>query len=125
MEKQYRINVYACDSFDEKVIARVRMNRNLDYFDGRQYMNGGIGCHLGITRLKAGFYAGRYVLIKTTDYKNEGIRDYGHLVSDERALQEILKSNNLRLLDMYKYKKLKEMYKKEIENNEELDNEEE
>ena len=43
-KKEYRVNVYA-DEFMEEVIARVRYNQNLDFWDGRNWQNGGVGRH--------------------------------------------------------------------------------
>ncbi len=103
--KQYRVNVYANrHEVDGDVIARVRYNQNLDYWDGRNWQNGGMGRHKGITKLKDG----RYVIIKGTDWQGE--RDYAYVVDADEALQEILKSQNLDLLETKKFKELKNLY---------------
>lgn len=103
--KQYRVNVYANQyDLDGDVIARVRYNQNLDYWDGRNWQNGGMGRHKGITRLKDG----RYVIIIGTDWQGE--RDYAYIVDADEALQEILKSQNLDLLETKKFKELKNLY---------------
>lgn len=105
MEKQYRVNVY---DGDDDVIARVRYNTDLDYWDGRNWTNGGTGKHKGITKLKDG----RYVLIHGTDW--EGEKDWAEVISAEQALQEILKAQKLELLDTKKFKELKEIYENSI-----------
>jgi len=115
-KKQYRVNVY-----DENgdVIARVRYNQDLDYWDGRNWTNGGTGMHKGITKLKDG----RYVIIIGSQW--QGARDYGYIVSPEEALQEILKSGNHDLLETKKFRELKELYEKQMVAEEEDDLEEE
>jgi len=111
MAKEYRINVY---DDDNNVVARVRYNQNLDFWDGRNWSCGALGRHKGLTKLKDG----RYVLIHGSDY--EGERDYGEIISPQRALQEILKSGNTELLKLKKFKELKELYDKTMVD-EELD----
>ena len=105
--KQYRVNVYENQHglfLNGEVIARVRYNQNLDYWDGRNWQNGGMGRHKGITRLKDG----RYVIIVGTDWQGE--KDWAEIVSPEQALQEILKSGNTELLDTKKFAELKKLY---------------
>ena len=99
-KKQYRVNVY--DGND--VVARVRYNQDLDYWNGRNWQNGGLGLHKGITKLRDG----RYVLIHGTDWQGE--RDWAEIVSPEQALQEILRSGNTELLDTKKFAELKKLY---------------
>lgn len=117
--KQYRVNVYE----NQDVIARVRYNQNLDYWDGRNWQNGGMGRHKGITKLKDG----RYVLIHGTDWQGE--KDWAEIISPEQALQEILKSGNTELLDTKKFAELKKLYQEkyllELEDDLEDDLEEE
>ena len=103
MKKQYLINVLSED--DLQVIARVQYNNNLDYWDGRNFQNGGLGLHKGLTKLKDG----RYVIIKTSQW--EGYKDKAYVISPHMALQEILKSYNHYLLDFKKFKELKDLYK--------------
>ena len=102
-KKEYRVNVYA-DEFMEEVIARVRYNQNLDYWNGRNWQNGGMGRHKGITKLKDG----RYVIIIGTDWQGE--RDYAYVVDADEALQEILRSGNTELLETKKFVELKRLY---------------
>ncbi len=98
--KQYRVNVYE----DGDVIARVRYNQNLDYWDGRNWTSGGVGRHKGLTKLQDG----RYVLIHGTNWQGE--KDWAEIISPEQALQEILKSGNTELLDTKKFSELKKLY---------------
>ncbi len=102
-KSEYRINVYAGEEFQEQVIARVRYNDALDYWDGNNFTNGGTGMHKGITKLADG----RYVIIIGSQW--QGAKDYGYVVSAEEALQEIIKSGNVELLDTKKFKELKEL----------------
>mgnify|MGYP001210273281 FL=1 len=103
--KQYRVNVYK-NQYDlgGDVIARVRYNQNLDYWDGRNWQNGGMGRHKGITKLKDG----RYVIIIGSNWQGE--RDYAYTVDAHEALQEILKAQQLELLDTKKFVELKKLY---------------
>jgi len=102
-KKEYRVNVYA-DEFMEEVIARVRYNQNLDFWDGRNFTCGSTGRHKGLTKLKDG----RYVLIHGTQWQGE--KDYAIVISAEQALQEILKAQRLELLDTKKFAELKKLY---------------
>lgn len=104
----YMVNVY--DGYD--VIARVKYNNNLDYWDGHNMSNGGVGRHKGLTRLKDG----RYVLIYGTQWESE--RDYAEVITAGQALQEILHAGRLELLEEPKFKELKEMYKRKYANQE-------
>jgi len=110
---EYRINVYE-DDYREKVVARVRYNKNLDSWDGHEY-NSGKGLHKGITKLRDG----RYVIIHGSQW--QGSVDYGTIVSAEEALQEILKSGNSELLKTKKFKGLNELYKSTMLSEEEED----
>lgn len=105
-KKEYRINVYDDPYYQETTIARVRYNQDLDYWDGRNWSNGGIGMHKGITKLKDG----RYVIIVGSQWQGE--KDYGYIVTPEEALQEILKSGNEHLLETKKFRDLKILYEK-------------
>ena len=112
--KQYRVNVY----LDDQVIARVRYNQNLDYWDGRNWTNGGVGRHKGLTKLRDG----RYVLIHGTDW--QGGKDWAEIISPEQALQEILKSGNIELLETKKFAELKKLYQElELEDDDDLEEE--
>lgn len=104
--KEYRINVYDNPYCQDTIIARVRYNQNLDYWDGRNWSNGGVGMHKGITKLKDG----RYVIIIGSQWQGE--KDYGYIVTPDEALQEILKSGSEYLLETKKFKDLKILYEK-------------
>jgi hypothetical protein len=98
---KYQVTVYDSDG---EAVARVNYNADLDYWDGRNYTNGGTGRHKGLTKLKDG----RYVIINGSDW--QGDRDTAHIVSKEEALKEIVKSDNFELLKTKKFKELKELY---------------
>ena len=117
-KKEYRVNVCE-DEFMEEVVARVRYNQNLDFWDGRNFTCGSTGRHKGLTKLKDG----RYVLIHGTQWQGE--KDYAIVISAEQALQEILKSGNHDLLETKKFRELKELYEKQMVAEEEDDLEEE
>lgn len=117
-KKEYRVNVYE-DEFMEEVIARVRYNQNLDFWDGRNFTCGSTGRHKGLTKLKDG----RYVLIYGTQWQDE--KDYAIVISAKQALQEILKSGNHYLLETKKFRELKELHEKQMVAEEEDDLEEE
>jgi len=116
MKDQYRINVYE-DEFKNEIIARVRYNAILDYWDGHNWRNGNPGKHKGLTKLKDG----RYVLIYSSDW--QGDKDFGIIISEHDALQEILKSQNLDLLKMKKWKNLKILYEEKFQDLENLEEE--
>lgn len=109
-KKEYRVPVYDDDG---NIIARVRYNSCLDYWNGRNWENGGTGRHKGLTRLKDG----RYVLIHSTDWQGE--KDWAEIIGPKEALQEILKSGNDELLDTKKFRELKKLYEEEYEEEEE------
>jgi len=115
MRKQYRVNVY---DGNNNVVARVRYNSCLDYWDGRNWTNGGVGRHKGLTKLKDG----RYVLIHGTQWQGE--KDWAEIITPEQALQKILKSGNTELLETKKYRELKELYEKTMVQEEDDEEEE-
>jgi len=112
-KKQYRVNVF----FGDQVIARVRYNQDLDYWDGRNWQNGGIGRHKGITKLKDG----RYVLIHGTDWQGE--KDWAEIISPEQALQEILRAQRIELLGTKTFAGLRKLYEEKylLEDDEDLE----
>ena len=99
------VNVYESE-FCNDIVARVKYNEKLDYWNGRNWGNGGLGMHKGITRLKDG----RFVIIIGS--QKQGSKDYVYIVSKEEALQEILKSDKLELLEDKKFAELKTLYEK-------------
>lgn len=97
------------------IVARVERNDILDYWDGSNWTSGSTGHHLGITRLRDG----RYVLIYGTQWQGE--RDSAEVVTDEEALQAILRSDHEELLDKAKFaplKKLADKMPEEVEDDE-------
>ena len=110
--EKYRVNVY--DSHEKAtIVARVNYNQELDMWDGRNWGNGGIGRHLGITRLRDGVggKVGQYVLIYGTQWQGE--RDYAVVVSPMAALQAILRSGNVELLELRRFAELKALAERE------------
>ena len=105
-----KVNVYK----GNKVVAKVRYNENLDYWDGRNWTNGGVGLHKGLTKLRDG----RFVLIYGSQWQGE--KGWAEIISPEQALQEILVSGNIELLNKKKFADLKKLYKEKylLENNE-------
>ena len=95
------VNVYE----NGKIIADVDYNNNLDVWNGQNWQSGGTGKHKGLTRLEDG----RFVLIHGSDW--QGVEDYAEVITPEEALQEILKSRDLDLLDEFD---LREMYEQKL-----------
>ena len=75
-----------------EIIANVDYNNNLDYWTGQNWQNGGTGKHRGLTQLEDG----RLVIIYGSDW--QGTKDYGEIISKEKAIQEIVDSENEELL---------------------------
>jgi len=98
MVKEYRVSVL---DGEHKVIARVRYNQILDYWNGDNWINGGVGMHKGLTKLKTG----EYVLIIGTQW--QGSKDYAEIITADQAVKEILRSQNIYLLKTKKFKELK------------------
>lgn len=104
-----KVNVYLNEEdrqYGGEVVARVKYNQRLDYWNGSDWTNGGVGRHLGITKLRDG----SFVLIYGTQW--EGERDYGLVVSDRKALDAILRSGNEELLEETRFGPLKELAEK-------------
>lgn len=96
-----KIPVYASQDelFLGKRIGYVNENFNLDPWDGVR----GEDDHRGITRLKDG----RYVFIEIP--RGVGPSPRAYVISDKEALEEIIKSGNEELLDLIKFKPLKNL----------------
>lgn len=77
------------------VVAQVRCNSNLDYWDGNNMTCGVTGRHKGLTKLSTG----EYVLIHGTQWQGE--QDSAEIITPEQAVQEILKSGNDDLFTKY------------------------
>lgn len=115
----YRVNVFEDRYEKENVVARVRYNNRLDYWDGRNKCNGGTGMHKGLTKLKDG----RFVIIIGSQW--QGAKDYAYIVSDREALDEILQSEKIDILDTIKFKSLKKLYESSLIQEEEDEEDEE
>ena len=105
-------NIYRIPVIDDSgtIVARVKYNENLDFWDGgHNWSCGEIGRHKGITKLKNG----KFVLIFGTRWEKE--RDSARVVSDEEALQAILKARNDELLTKYFPGKARELEEEEEE----------
>lgn len=94
------INIYEYG----RVIGRVTASTNLDYWDGSNMCHGGLGRHLGLTIRKNG----DLVLIHTSQW--QGAQDYAEVVSEDEAMQAILRADALDLLEEPRFKKLKALY---------------
>jgi len=97
MLKMSKVNVYLNDpnisGFDQEVIARVKYNERLDYWDGRNNTNGGTGMHKGITKLKKPIDPDRpYVIIIGSQW--QGAVDYAYCVDAQEAVSEICRSGD-------------------------------
>lgn len=93
MTTKNRVPVYDVDQYGERhVVARVNYNQRLDYWDGHNWTSGSTGRHLGITKLRDG----RYVLIHGTQWQGES--DYGEVVTNQEALDAIMRTGHQDLL---------------------------
>lgn len=104
MAKIAKVNVYTNEYDYETVVSRVNYNNILDYWDGNNWTNGGVGMHKGITKLRDN----RYVIIIGTQWQD--CRDYAYIVSHEEALQEILQSDHIELLELERFSDLRMLY---------------
>lgn len=86
------VNVY-----DEngEVVATVKCNNNLDTCNGNNWNCGALGHHKGLTKLRNG----QLVLIHSSQW--QGDEDKAEIISEQRAVQEILKSGNDKLLEQF------------------------
>jgi len=87
------VNVYENNPENEFgksiIVARVKYNTRLDYWDGNNMTNGGTGMHKGITKLKKPVNPEKpYVIIIGSQWA--GAKDYGYCVSADVAVYEIL-----------------------------------
>lgn len=95
------VNVYDNNG---NVIGTVKFNNNLDVWNGNNWQNGGLGMHLGITRMSNG----EYVQINGTNW--EGREDHAEIISEEKAFQLIMKYSP-ELLEEKKFENLKKFEK--------------
>jgi hypothetical protein len=93
--------------YDEsrEIIADVDYNNNLDVWNGSNWQSGGTGKHKGLTRLEDG----RFVLIYGTDWQGES--NHAVIIDSDQALQEVIESGDLDLLDEFD---LREKYESEM-----------
>ena len=84
------------------IVARVKYNDNLDFWDGSNRTCGSTGHHKGITRLKK---TKQFVLIHGSQWQGE--RNSAEIISDEDAYQEIASSENEELMKKYFPEKVK------------------
>ena len=110
------VKVYR-DETKQELIGVVNYSENLDFYDGRNFQNGGFGYHKGLTKLKNG----SYVIIIGSNW--EDVQDYAYVVSDKEALREIIESGNLELLKEGRFKKLRMLYEETMIIEEEDDDE--
>jgi hypothetical protein len=92
--------------YEGEIIAEVEYNSNLDFWDGRNWTNGGTGRHSGLTQLSDG----RYVLIHGTQWQGE--RDTAEIITPEQAIQEIMRSGSTELFN--RFPELREIKEKTI-----------
>lgn len=111
----YKVPVY---DEDQRIVAHVEYNSNLDYWDGRNNTCGSTGRHLGLTVLKDG----RFVLIHGTQWQGE--RDHAEVVSADEALQAVLRTGSSELLESPRFKALKALYDERFADQELTDDEE-
>jgi hypothetical protein len=76
------------------VVADVEYHSILDHWDGSNCTSGSTGRHLGITKLKK---LDSFVLIHGTQWQGE--QDTAEIVTDEEALQAILRAGKEELLE--------------------------
>jgi len=106
------VNVYSNfnDGTGYEILTRVHYNDNLDFFDGQNTTCGCTGMHAGLTKLRDG----TYVLIHGSQW--QGDLDWAEIIDEYDALDLIVKTDNLYLLDEPRFKDLKQMYEKQKAN---------
>ena len=97
----YMVNVF---DEDGEIIGQVAYNSNLDFWDGRNWTNGGTGRHSGLTQLADG----RFVLIHGTQWQGE--KDTAEVITPERALQEVLRAG----VDVKEWPELEMIYNEKM-----------
>lgn len=108
MIEEKKINVYE----DGEIIENVSLSRNLDYWDNEYncMCNGDFDMHRGVTRLTDG----RIVIIFSFSNNNYGgiiIEDYGMVITKEQAIEYIVESGQLHILNQNRFADLKQEYK--------------
>ena len=92
---------------NNQAISRVRFNDNLDTWDGRNWNCGSVGMHKGLTKLRTG----EYVLIRASQWQGEG--GTAEIIEPLDAIKEIIHSGNIELLELKKFRGLKELAERE------------
>jgi putative transposon-encoded protein len=81
------VSVYAGEN---NIVARVKYNEKLDYWDGRNFTCGQTGRHLGYTRLEN---SGLFVLIHGSQWQGE--KSYGVVCSPYELIQAALRTGHI------------------------------
>lgn len=94
--------------YDEnnEVIGEVEYNNKLDYWDGRNYVNGGVGLHKGFGQLKDN----RFYMIHGTQW--QGQFDNAKICDPKEIVKEAIRTGNTNELD--KFPKLKSIYENDF-----------
>jgi len=81
--------IHYYDYHNNPIVAHVKYNERLDYWDGNNNTNGGMGMHKGMTKLRKPYDPERpYVIIIGSQW--QGSKNYGYCVTKEEAIHEIL-----------------------------------
>lgn len=84
------------------IIGEVDYNQDLDYWDGRNWTNGGVGKHKGFGQLDDG----RFYIIYGSQW--QGDMSYARICSKEKLIKEMIKSSNSKYIE--DYPELEEIY---------------
>jgi hypothetical protein len=90
---------------DKSLFRTVRVNTNLDFWNGKYYSSGIEGEHLGLTKLQDG----TLVLIYSFD---DDRASFTKIITPEEAIENIEKTQHYDLLKKYKFKELADLYRK-------------
>jgi len=107
-EKEIIVNVYDKNGL---VVVRVAYDSNLDHWDGHNWTCGGRGFHAGLVKLNDGFY----MLIYGSEWV--GDHNWAEIITADEALQVIIQANKFDLLEEVRFKELKEIYEKKVNDN--------
>lgn len=77
---------------DRKAVGMVKLNTILDTFNEECWSYGGVGSHLGLTKLRMAINGLSYVLIYSSDWAET--ENYGALVTENVAKQAVLRTGN-------------------------------
>ena len=79
---------------DQTILGEIEENTDLDYWDGHNRCNGGVGIHRGLA-----LWNDEYVLIHSSQHS--GSHSHAEIISAENAVQEILRSGEVELFDEF------------------------